>query len=87
MVRRDIEFRNSLKKRKNGKHIDIKVHNTGNLQDLQKIADDIYSKKIGNTHRREETIRERYGGYKTKPINKNRVSSRVKTERNSNRTR
>ena len=82
-----MEFRNSLKKRKKGKDIDIKVHNTGSLQDLQKIADDIYSKKIGNTHRREETIRERYGGYKARPIDMNRISRRVDAERKSNRNR
>ena len=82
MVRRDVVFRDSLKKGENRNYIDEKISNTGDL-----IADEIYSKKIDNTYSRPKTIREKYGGYKTKPINKNRVSSRVKTERNSNRTR
>lgn len=87
MVRRDVVFRDSLKKGENRNYIDEKISNTGDLQELQKIADEIYSKKIDNTYSRPKTIREKYGGYKTRPIDMNKISSRRKAIGKSNKTR
>lgn len=66
MVRRDREFRDSLKKENNRyKSIDRKVYNSGSKEDLQKEADRIYYEQIvGKKPEVNETMQDKYGGYK-----------------------
>lgn len=66
MVKRDIGFRNAQRyRKKSNKQVDEKINNTGSKENLQKIADKIYSEQIvvkepkGN-----ETMQDKYGGYK-----------------------
>lgn len=70
MVGRDIEFKQAEKKgRKKNKRINEVVENTGTKEDLQIIADRIYNEQIkGRSENHKQTMQEKYGGYKTKPI-------------------
>lgn len=89
MVIRDKEFRNSLKRNnKRDRYINKKINNTGSIEDLQKIADEIYFEIIDNNIKRKkkETVRERYEWHKTKPINTTKIANRSKT-RESNITK
>ncbi len=72
MISRDINFRNSLKKgnKKYGRSVDRKINNAEDIEQLQEIADNIYSEQIESIvgNRKVETIREKYGGYKIEPV-------------------
>lgn len=80
MVIRDKEFRNSLS-RKN-KKIDQKIENNGTKEELQQIADDIYSRVISRKIK-DKTVREKYGCKveptirKAKEIYKNRKGNNI----------
>lgn len=83
MVMRDLHFREALQvgKRK-GISIDRKIENTGSLEELQNIADDIYIEQIyGKTgDNRKATMEEKYGGYKVKlPIKFNSKNGQAKS--------
>jgi len=89
MVIRDKEFKNSLKRNnKRAAYINKKINNTGSIEDLQKIADEIYFEIIDNNKKRKkkETVRERYRWHKTKPIDMTKIASRSKT-RESDKTK
>lgn len=68
MVRRDKDFRNSIRRgKKKGKKVDKKIENSGTIEDLQRIADKIYNEQISpNPQIKKKTMKEKYGGYKTK---------------------
>ena len=70
MVIIDIEFNNSLKGMK--KTIDKKIENTGTIEELQEIANSIYAEQIESKIKRNskgrETLKQKYGGYKTKTV-------------------
>lgn len=66
MVKRDIRFRDAQRYRKKSvKQIDERIKNIGTIEDLQKIADRIYTEQvIGIKQKNDETMQEKYGGYK-----------------------
>lgn len=66
MVNRDLDFRQAQNRRKReGKRIDLKIENIGSKEDLQKIADRIYYEQIvGKKQKVNETMQDKYGGYK-----------------------
>lgn len=71
MVERDIKFRQAQKHIKiSSKQVDEQISNIGNKEDLQKTADRIYSEQIKNRNRihNDESMQEKYGGYKTRPL-------------------
>lgn len=70
MVRRDKDFRNSIRRgKKKGKQVDRKIENSGTIEDLQKIADKIYKDQISpDPQRNKKTMKEKYGGYKTRKV-------------------
>lgn len=70
ILQRDLDFKNAEKKgRKKGKIIDEVIQNTGTKEDLQRVADRIYDEQIkSKNENNKELMREKYGGYKTKPI-------------------
>lgn len=75
MVYRDIEFRKAIRKGNRYKSIDIKVSNKGSLEDLQAVADQVYEEKIlTRGTQSKESMTQKYGGYKTKPISENVVT-------------
>ena len=74
MVNRDIEFRKALKKGNRYKLIDMKVSNNGSLEDLQAVADQVYEEEFSTREAQcKETMRQKYGGYKIKPMRENVV--------------
>ena len=85
MVRRDKDFRNSIRRgKKKGKKVDKKIENSGTIEDLQRIADKIYKDQISpNPQIKKKTMKEKYGGYKTKKvertknINEKKVRERI----------
>ena len=82
MVNRDIEFkqahRKGLRKRKK---IDQVIINTGTKEDLQIIADTIYSEQIQTkSTKRSRTMREKYGGYKVRPASISRQTKGIKKD-------
>lgn len=81
MVMRDLHFREAMQVgKKKGRSIDEKVENTGLLEELQKIADRIYSEQIiGEKQKDDETMQDKYGGYK---IITPKVKMKTKSERN-----
>ena len=86
MVRRDKAFRDSIKK--NRKQINRKIQNNGSIEELRKLSDEIYFEIIDNDIKKtkEETIRERYGGYKIKPIDMSKIESKSnQIEENKNK--
>ena len=76
MVRRDKAFRDSIKK--NRKQINRKIQNNGSIEELRKLADEIYFEIIYNDIRqnKKETVRERYSGYKIKPIDMSKIGNK-----------
>lgn len=66
IVKRDIRFRDAQRYRKKSvKQIDERIKNIGTIEDLQKIADRIYTEQvIGIKQKNDETMQEKYGGYK-----------------------
>lgn len=82
MVNRDIEFkqahRKGLRKRKK---VDQVIQNTGTKEALQVIADKIYSQQIQTkSTNRSRTMREKYGGYKARPVSISRQTKGIKKD-------
>lgn len=69
LVKRDQGFRLALKRAKrSGKQINLKIDNTGTIEELQDIAEGIYEEQILNNGKQKpkvKTMEEKYGGYKT----------------------
>lgn len=82
MVRRDIEFRDSLKKgNRKYKYVDMEIDNSDSIENLQKIADKIYSEQILSKDRKpRESMIEKYGGYKIRTP-RMKAKSKGKTEK------
>lgn len=74
LVKRDQRFRLvSRKAKKSGKQIDMKIKNVGTIEDLQDIATQIYEREISTKNKpKEKSMQEKYGGYKTKAVNRTR---------------
>lgn len=86
MVRRDKMFRKSIKKaNKTGKYVDKKIQNIGTVEELQKLADEIYNINICDVIKEntKETIRQRYGGYKIESIDMSKLASQNKIRESS----
>lgn len=66
MVKRDVRYRDIKRHtKKSNKQIDEKICNDGGLEELQKIADRIYYEQIiGIKQKNDETMQDKYGGYK-----------------------
>ena len=81
LVKRDQRFRLALKKAKrSGKQIDIKIKNTGTIEELQLVADEIFERVVlGKKHGEpKETMSEKHGGYTVlTPNREERVSSTI----------
>lgn len=79
MVRRDREFRDSIRRaKKRGRQIDIKIENTGTVENLQQIADEFYDKHISNKPL--QSMKQKYGGYKTINVRETRLINKKETE-------
>ena len=70
LVKRDQRFRLvSRKAKKIGKQIDMKINNVGTIEELQKIATQIYERGISTQKKsKEKSMQEKYGGYEAKQI-------------------
>lgn len=66
IIRRDRHFNNSLRRKRNSNRINKSIINIGSLEDLQKLADEIYCKVVEGKTEKEPSMKEKYGGYKIK---------------------
>lgn len=86
MVLRDLVVRQSLKKGNRYKKIDMRITNTGDLEGLQQIADNIYNSVINEPSINNTTsLQEKYGGYEiisrdTNVQNKTGTTKEIKNE-------
>lgn len=66
LVSRDQGFRTAVKRgEKSGKSIDKSIKNAGTIEELRLISDAIYKIEIlGEKNDKEETMNDKYGGYK-----------------------
>jgi len=84
MTSRDVEFKEAQEKatRSKKKKIDIVIQNTRTKEALQKIADKIYQEQIqGRVTNNREEMKEKYGGYKTKTIDRTAQLKTYKKEK------